>query len=122
NRVCYSHSARKYRYDRARAKALLAALGLADRNGDGMLEDGAGQAVRFSTLTQTQHIRGRTAAFVQGQLRKAGIVLDVVELDPQSLFGRYAAGDWESICYAFQMSAFHAAMNLDLWLRSCDLH
>jgi len=78
--------------------------------------------VRFSTLTQTQHIRGRTAAFVQEQLRKAGIVMDVVELDPQSLFGRYAAGDWESICYAFQMSAFDPAMNLDFWLSSGDFH
>ena len=36
----------------ARAKALLAGLGLTDRNGDGMLEDAAGQPVRFSILTQ----------------------------------------------------------------------
>jgi len=122
NRTWYSDAAPKYPYDPARAKALLAGLGLADRNGDGMLEDAAGQPVRFSTLTQTQHIRGRTAAFVQEQLRKAGMVMDVVELDPQSIFGRYAAGDWESICYGFQTSAFDPAMNLDFWLSSGDNH
>jgi peptide/nickel transport system substrate-binding protein len=122
NRAWYSDTAPTYPFDPTRAKALLAGLGLGDRNGDGMLEDAAGQAVRFSTLTQSQHIRGRTAAFVQEQLRKAGIVMDVVELDPQSLFGRYASGDWESICYGLQTSAFDPAMNLDFWLSSGDNH
>ena len=122
NRVWYSDAAPKYPYDVARAKALLAGLGLSDRNGDGTLEDASGQPVRFSTLTQTQHIRGKTAAVVQEQLRKVGITMDVVELDPQSLFGRYAAGDWESICYGFQSSALDPAMNLDFWLSSGGLH
>ena len=122
NRVWYSDAAPKYPHDAARAKALLAGLGLTDRNGDGMLEDAAGQPVRFSTLTQTQHIRGRTAAVVQEQLRTIGIAMDVVELDPQSLFGRYGAGDWESICYGFQTSALDPAMNLDFWLSAGDNH
>lgn len=122
NRVWYSEAAPKYPHDAARAKALLAGLGLTDRNGDGMLEDAAGQPVRFSTLTQTQHIRGRTAAVVQEQLRTIGIAMDVVELDPQSLFGRYGAGDWESICYGFQTSALDPAMNLDFWLSTGDNH
>jgi peptide/nickel transport system substrate-binding protein len=122
NATWYSDAAPKYPYDLARAKRLLAGLGLSDRNGDGMLEDASGQPVRFTTLTQAQHIRGRTAAFVQEQLRKAGISMDVVDLDPQSLFGRYGAGDWESICYGFQRSTMDPAMSLDFWLSSGDLH
>jgi peptide/nickel transport system substrate-binding protein len=122
NRTWYSDAAPKYPYDLARAKSLLAGLGLTDRNGDGMLEDAAGQPLRFSTLTQAGHIRGRTAVFVQEQLRKAGITMDVVELDPPSIFGRFAAGDWDSICYGFQASAFDPAMNLDFWLSSGDNH
>ena len=122
NRAWYSDAAPKYPHDGARAKALLAGLGLTDRNGDGMLEDASGQSVRFTTLTQTQHIRGKTAVVVQEQLRKIGITMDVVELDPQSLFGRYGAGDWESICYGFQTSALDPAMSLDFWLSSGGLH
>jgi peptide/nickel transport system substrate-binding protein len=122
NRLWYSDSAPKYPHDPARAKTLLAGLGLTDRNGDGMLEDAASQPVRFVTLTQASHIRGRTATVVQEQLRKVGITMDVVELDPASLFGRFASGDWDSICYGFQASALDPAMNLDFWLSSGDNH
>jgi len=122
NPTWYSDTAPKYPHDPARAKALLAGLGLADRNGDGMLEDASNQPVRFATLTQANHIRGRTAAVVQEQLRKVGIAMDVVELDPPSLFGRFAGGDWESMCYGFQASALDPAMSLDFWLSSGDNH
>jgi peptide/nickel transport system substrate-binding protein len=122
NRTWYSDAAPKYPHDPARATALLAGIGLTDRNGDGMLDDASGQPVRFATLTQANHIRGRTAAVVQEQLRKVGIAMDVVELDPPSIFGRFAGGDWESICYGFQMSALDPAMNLDFWLSSGDNH
>ena len=47
-------------YDVTRARALLASLGLVDRDGDGMLETAAGAPVRFSMLSQAGHIRGRT--------------------------------------------------------------
>jgi peptide/nickel transport system substrate-binding protein len=122
NRVWYSDAAPKYPHDPARARTLLARLGLADRNGDGMLEDGAGAPVRFSMLTQGSHIRGRTAAVLQEQLRKAGIAVDLVELDPPSLFARFGSGDYDSICYGFQSSAFDPALNLDFWLSSGSNH
>ena len=118
----YSDAAPKYPHDLARAKALLAGIGLTDRNGDGMLDDAAGQPVRFSTLTQAGHIRGDTAVVVQEHLRKAGITMDVVTLDPQSIFGRFGSGDWESISYGFQSSAMDPAMNLDFWLSSGGNH
>jgi ABC-type transport system substrate-binding protein len=55
-------------------------------------------------------------------LRQAGIGVDVVGLDPQSIFGRFASGDYESIYYGFQASAFDPAMNLDLWLSGGSVH
>jgi peptide/nickel transport system substrate-binding protein len=122
NRVWYSDNAPKYPHDPARAAALLAGLGLTDRNGDGALEDSAGRPVRFSILTQGNHIRGRTAAMVQEQLRKAGIAVDLVELDPPSLFGRFGSGDYDAICYGLQTSAFDPALNLDFWLSSGSTH
>ena len=122
NRTWYSDAAPKYPHDPARARVLLAGLGLTDRNGDGMLDDASGKPVRFSTLTQSGHIRGDTAIAVQEQLRTIGITMDVVELDAASLFGRYGSGDWESICYGIQTSALDPAMNLDFYLSSGDNH
>jgi peptide/nickel transport system substrate-binding protein len=122
NRTWYSDSAPKYPHDVARAKLLLAGIGLSDRNGDGMLEDAAGQPARFSILTQAGHLRERTATMIQEQLRLAGVTVDVVGLDPQSLFGRFGKGDYESIYYGFQASSFDPAMNLDFWLSGGSGH
>jgi len=122
NRTWYSDAAPKYPYDVARAKSLLAGLGLIDRNGDGMLEDAAGRPVRFSILSQAGHIREQTATMIQGQLQALGIAVDVVGLDPPSIFARYGAGDYDSIYYGFQASALDPAMNLDFWLSSGSNH
>jgi peptide/nickel transport system substrate-binding protein len=122
NAAWYSDSAPKYPHDPAKAKALLAGLGLVDRNGDGMLDDAAGQPVRFSIVTQAGHIRERTAVVIQEQLRKAGIAVDVVSLDPPSLFARYGAGDYESIYYGFNASSLDPALSLDFWLSTGPNH
>ena len=122
NRTWYSDAAPKYPFDLARAKSLLAGIGLTDRDGDGMLEDAAGRPARVSVLVQGGSIRARMAAVLQAQLKKAGIALDVVELDPPSMFARYGTGDYEAICHALQASALDPAMNLDFWLSSGSNH
>jgi peptide/nickel transport system substrate-binding protein len=122
NKTWYSASAPTFPHDSAKAKALLASIGLADRSGDGMLEDANGKPVRFSIITQVGHIRERTATMVQEQLRQIGIGVDIVSLDPASLFGRFGTGDYESIYYGFQASALDPAMNLDLWMSGGSAH
>jgi peptide/nickel transport system substrate-binding protein len=59
---------------------------------------------------------------IQAQLKRAGIAVDVVELDPPSIFKRYAAGDYETICFGMQSSALDPAMSLDFWLSSGTNH
>jgi peptide/nickel transport system substrate-binding protein len=122
NRTWYSDAAPKYPHDLARARALLAAAGLTDRNGDGMLEDAAGRPAGFSIITQAGNIRERTATLIQEQLRQAGLKIDVVGLDPRSIFGRFGQGDYESIYFGFQASSFDPAMNLDFWLSGGSGH
>ena len=122
NAKWYSDSAPKYPHDSARAKALLAGIGLVDKNGDGMLDDAAGKPVRFSIITQAGNIRERTATMLQEQLRQAGIQVDVVGLDPASIFGRFGQGDYESIYFGLQASSFDPAMNLDFWLSGGSAH
>ena len=122
NKTWFSPAAPTTPHDPAKAKALLAAIGLTDRNGDGMLDDEKGKPVRFSILTQANHIRERTTTMVQEQLRLSGIAVDVVGLDPNSMIGRFVKGDYDSIYFGFQASALDPAMNLDFWLSGGSGH
>jgi peptide/nickel transport system substrate-binding protein len=119
----YSSDVSPYPHDPARARRLLAAAGLTDRNGDGQLEDASGSPVRFSVLLQKDiTIRERTVALLQQQLRALGIALDVVGLDLGSVGKRWVTGDYDSIFHGFQASATDPAMNLDYWLSSGNNH
>ena len=92
-------------HDAGRARALFATVGLTDRNNDGMLEDGSGLPVRFSILTQAEHIRSRVVAVLQEQLRQAGISVDIVTLDQGGLFDRFKQGNYDTIYFGIQASA-----------------
>ena len=119
----YSTDIPGYAYDPAKARRLLAASGLTDRDGNGQLQDAAGTPVRFSVLVQKDAtIRERTVALLQEQLRALGIALDVVGLDLGSIGKRWFGGDYDSIFHGFQASATDPAMNLDFWLSSGNSH
>lgn len=109
-------------YDVTRARALLASLGLVDRDGDGMLETAAGAPVRFSMLSQAGHIRGRTAAVIKSQLQQIGVGVDLVTLDPGGIVKRFGDGDYDSIYFGIQASSTDPSLNLDLWLSSGHSH
>jgi len=105
NRTWHSDALPAYPYDPARARALLAEAGLRDRDGDGRLEDARGAAARFSILTQRGHdARERGAAVIQAQLGTLGLAVDVVALDPPSLFARYTRGDFDAIYFGVDSS------------------
>jgi peptide/nickel transport system substrate-binding protein len=119
----YSTGIPAYPYDPAKARRLLAASGLTDRDGNGQLEDASGAPVRFSVLVQKDAtIRERTVALLQEQFRALGVSLDVVGLDLGSIAKRWFAADYDSIFHGFQASATDPAMNLDLWLSSGNSH
>ncbi|MEX1127078.1 MAG: ABC transporter substrate-binding protein [Vicinamibacterales bacterium] len=122
NRTWYSASAPQWPYDPARAKALLADAGLADTNGDGMLDIG-GRPARFSILTQAGNtLRERSASLLQEQLRQVGLAVDIVTLDQGALGQRWMQGAYDSIYFGVQASATDPALNLDLWLSSGNFH
>lgn len=123
NATWYAADAPVHPHDPARARQLLAAAGLTDRNGDGLLEDAAGAPARFSVLVQQgMTIRERTAAILQEQLRRVGITVDVVGLDLGAIVKRWQAGEYDSILHGMQASATDPAMNLDFWLSSGNSH
>jgi peptide/nickel transport system substrate-binding protein len=122
NTTWHSASAPTYPHDVARARQLLSSIGLSDRNGDGMLEDEKGTPVRFSMLTQAGHIRGRTAAVLQEQLRQIGIAVDLVTLDPPGIVQRWSKSDYDSIYFGVQASSTDPALNPEFWLSSGEFH
>ncbi len=111
NRTWRSDAAPKYAHDPARAKALLASIGLANT------------PIRFSVLVQSSHTtRQRVAAMVQEQLKQIGVTLDIVPADPSSLGANWARGTYDAIFHGFQASATDPANNLDFWLSSGQNH
>lgn len=122
NRTWFSDVRPACEHDAAKARALFTSAGLTDRDGDGVLEDQAGTPARFSILTQGDHIRARVVAVVQEQLRQAGIVVDVVPLDPTALFKRFGEGNYDTIYFGIQASATDPALSPGFWLSSGNYH
>nr|MBP8273284.1 ABC transporter substrate-binding protein [Acidobacteriota bacterium] len=106
-----------------RAKALLDAMGLKDRNGDGAREDAAGAPARFSVITRKGNtVLERTLALVQEQLRDVGLGLDIVTLEKGELIKRIIGGDYEAACFGADVLSTDPAINSDLWLSSGSFH
>jgi peptide/nickel transport system substrate-binding protein len=122
NRTWFIDARPACEYDPAKARALFASAGLTDRNGDGMLEDAAGTPARFSILTQRDHIRSRVAAVLQEELRKIGITVDVVAVDPNAIGERWSRGDYDSIYFGTQASGTDPSTAPGFWLSSGDFH
>lgn len=109
--------------DIGKAKELLASVGLADRDGDGMLEDPSGRPARFSILTQSGNtLRERTVAMLQEQLRQAGLAVDVVGLDQSAIAQRWQGGDYDAIYFGIQNSQTDPVLSPQFWLSSGSFH
>ncbi|MGE5815915.1 MAG: ABC transporter substrate-binding protein [Acidobacteriota bacterium] len=120
----YTDDVPRYPYDPARTRSLLReSLGFTDNDKDGMLEDRTGQPVRFSILTQQgETIRMRSSSVIQEQLRRAGIAVDIVALDPPAIFERFGRGQYDAIYYGVEATSTDPANNQDFWLSSGGFH
>jgi peptide/nickel transport system substrate-binding protein len=123
NQKWYWTGTPKTPHDPAAAKALLATIGLTDRNGDGLLEDASGKPARFSILVQKgrpRHERG--AAVLRDDLHKIGITVDVVALDATALFDRIGHANYDSIFFRASKTDLDPAISPDFWLSSGTAH
>jgi len=76
NPTWYNPAVPRFGFDPPRARQLLAAAGLADRNGDGVLEDAAGRPCEIVLHTNLGNpARARMAELIQDDLRQVGIRL-----------------------------------------------
>lgn len=109
--------------DPARTKALLAEVGLLDRNGDNLVDDARGRTASFSILTQKGHtIRERSTALIAENLRKAGLEAHVVPVDRGDMIDRWSSGDYDAIYFSVLADSFDPGRQLDFWLSSGSFH
>lgn len=110
-------------HDPTAAKALLANIGLVDRNNDGLLEDAQGKPARFSILVQTGRPRlERAASVIADELKKIGLSVDVVTLEGNAVIGKILSGQYDSVYFAPTLSDIDPATSLDFWLSSGGFH
>jgi peptide/nickel transport system substrate-binding protein len=119
----FSPNVRRYPYAVDQAQALLAGIGLINRDGDEWLEDPHGNEARFSVLTyRGNQVMEREAAFLRDALQKVGVALDVVALEQNALVDRMLKGTFESIYFGYNATDLDPALNLDYWLSSGGAH
>ena len=89
-----------------------------------MLEDAAGQPARFTLLTQKgRPTLERGAAVIRDELKKIGVVVDVVALDGGALIERIRVGaSTTRSTSARSTTDTDPAMNPDFWFSSGSAH
>jgi peptide/nickel transport system substrate-binding protein len=123
NKKWYWADVPKTPYDPDGAKRILASIGLAERKGEGVLTDTAGRPARFALMTQ----KGRPAlergsAVIREELKKIGIVVDVVPLDANALITRIVTAKYEAVYFNADVTDTDPAINLDFWFSFGDAH
>jgi peptide/nickel transport system substrate-binding protein len=123
NKKWYSASVPAVAHDPGRAKKLLASIGLLDRNGDETLEDANGRPARFALLTQKGNTSlERGAAVIRDELKKIGLIVDVVALDGAALIQSFLSGQYEAAYFRVAATDADPAANPDFWLSSGTAH
>ncbi len=88
-------------FNRKLACQLLEEAGWRDIDGDGIRERD-GKEFRFSMLVSDRTISGeKPAVYIQEQLRRVGVQIEITTLYRMPLFGRYMAGDFDAVIQFF---------------------
>ena len=99
NKKWYNSAIATYPFDLEKARAILAEIGIKDRNGDGLLEDADGHKIEFVLNTNTgNNVREKIALLVQADLKKLGISLIFQPVEFNSIITRVDSSyDYDAI-------------------------
>jgi peptide/nickel transport system substrate-binding protein len=111
-------------YDPAHAKALLAEIGLQDRNGNGVLEDAEGHPVEFTINSNTGNTqRAKCVAIIVEDLQKLGFKVNSQLLDFRALVERINhTFDYEAAFMGLAGGGVDPASQLNVLKSDGDLH
>ena len=89
--------------DLNKAKALLADMGLTDRNGDGVIEDAQGRKVQFTIVTNSGNTaREEMCTYLATDLRKIGMEVNSLPMEFNLLIDKLDVSyDWEAMVMGF---------------------
>jgi peptide/nickel transport system substrate-binding protein len=123
NKVWYWTGTPQTPHDPAAARQLLATIGLTDRDGNGTLEDAAGHPAQFTLITQKGRASlERAATVIREEMKKIGVVVDVVTLDSSQVVQRFLAGQYDAVYYNATKTDLDPGTNQDFWLSSGSAH
>ncbi len=116
---------RRYEYDPGAANALLDGLGWADTDGDGVREDGDGNPISFTLVTnEGNSVREDATRIVAEGMESIGLGVDLQVIDFGVIVGQLTATyDWEAVVIGFTggpdpysaITFWHSDADFHLW-------
>jgi peptide/nickel transport system substrate-binding protein len=123
NILFFNPEVTKYDYDLDKARVLLREAGFADRNHDGMLEDGNGNRLEFNLLTNSgDNERLQIAAIVRRDLEKLGMKVNFQALEFNNLVSKLVSTyDWDAVIIGLT-GGIEPHFGKNVWASSGHLH
>lgn len=117
NKRWYNPKIATYPFSVDKAKALLGEIGIKDRDGDGILEDEAGNKIEFTLNTNTGNtVRERMAVLIQEDLKRLGVQLIFQPLDFNTLIDRMnATYDYEAALLVVGGDSTDPSSGMNVW-------
>jgi peptide/nickel transport system substrate-binding protein len=114
----------RYAFDPARARSLLAELGIQDRNADGLMEDADGTPVEIRFYSNSGNpLREQAATLIVADLKKLGIKLTYVPIDYRALVERInVTFDYECALMGLGGGGSDPASQINVLRSSEELH
>lgn len=114
----------RFGYDPARARSLLAGMGIQDRNGDGLLEDATGQGIEFTLISNTGNpAREKTAQLIVEDLSRLGIKVSFQPVDYATMLARINdTFDYECALMGLSGGGLDPASQMNVLMSSDPMH
>jgi peptide/nickel transport system substrate-binding protein len=124
NRKWNNPNVPRFAFDPAKARALLAEIGIQDRNNDGVVEDADGDPLDIILLSNTGNpARDKAARMIQEDLKKIGIKLNYDPIDFEALRTRIDnTFDYEAALMGLGGGGIDPASQINVLKSSEDLH
>lgn len=119
----YNSNVRTYEFDLEKAREILTRNGFMDRNGDGVIEDRAGQDLKFNLYTNAGSTeRVQIASIIRHDLQQLGLQINFLPLEFNSLVSKLTSTfDWDAIILGLT-GGIEPHFGQNVWVSSGQLH